>query len=59
MRVLSFAQDQSLSEDSDDPGEGADARRDDTLFVQRQAVVPLHGLFDLRQLYRDAGNRPR
>ena len=40
-------------------GKGADAGRHHALWLQRQADLPLHGLLDVFELYRAAGNRRR
>ena len=55
--VLPQPQDQPLHRDPRDPGPGADARRHLALLAGWQADPPLHGLLDLLELHRAAGDR--
>ena len=55
--VLPVAQDQSLHRHPRHPGPGRDARRHVALFARWQEAPPLHGLLDLREFHRAAGNR--
>ena len=51
------AQDQSVHGDPRDAGQGRDAGRHQPLLARRQADPSLHGLLDVRQLHRAAGDR--
>ena len=55
--VLPVAQDQPLHRDPRDAGPGPDAGRHQPLLARRQADPSLHGLLDLRELHRAAGDR--
>ena len=55
--VLPVAQDQPLHRDPRHPGPGRDAGRHLALLARRQEAAPLHGLLDLRELHRAAGDR--
>ena len=57
VQILPVAQDQPLHGDPRDAGQGRDARRHQPLLDRRQAGAPLHGLLDLLQLHRAAGDR--
>ena len=50
-------QDQPLHGDPRDPGQGADARRDQPVLLQGPDRLPLHGLLDLLELHGAAGDR--
>ena len=55
--VVPVAQDQPLHRDPRHAGPGRDARRHLALLARWQEAAPLHGLLDLRQFHRAAGNR--
>ena len=57
VQVLPVAQDQPLHRDPRHAGQGPDARRHQPLLDRWQAAAPLHGLLDLRQPHRAAGDR--
>ena len=57
VQKLPEPEDQSLHRDPRDPGQGRDARRHLAVQLSGQADLPLHGLLDLFQLHRAAGNR--
>ena len=59
VQVVPVAQDQPLHGDPRDAGQGRDARRHQPLLARRQAAPPLHGLLDVRELHRAAGDRAR
>ena len=50
-------QDQPVHRHPRDPGQGRDARRHVALQLQGPADLPLHGLFDILEFHRAAGNR--
>ena len=52
-------QDQPLHRDPRDAGQGRDARRHQPLQLQGRDHLPLHGLLDLLELHRAAGDRGR
>ena len=54
MRILPLAQDQSLPENSRNPGGRRDARRHLALFHRGPQAAPLHGHLDLCQFHRAA-----
>ena len=57
MQNLSVAPLKSLHRDPRHPGQRPDAGRHQPLSLRRRHCVPLHGLLDLRQFHRAAGNR--
>ena len=62
VQKLPVAADQSLHRDPRHPGPGPDAGRHQPLLLrgrEQQAPLPLHGLLDLLQFHRPAGDRPR
>ena len=59
VQVVPVAQDQSVHGDSRHAGQGRDARRHEPLLARRQARASLHGLLDVRELHRAAGDRGR
>ena len=55
--VMPVAQDQSLHRDPRHAGARRDAGRHLALLARRQEAAPLHGLLDVRELHRAAGDR--
>ena len=59
VQVVPVAQDEPVHGDPRDAGQGRDARRHEPLLARRQADPSLHGLLDVRELHRAAGDRGR
>ena len=57
VQKLPQPEDQSLHRDPRHPGQGRDAGRHLALQLQGQADLPLHGLLDVLELHRAAGDR--
>ena len=59
LQVVPVAQDEPVHRDPRDAGQGPDARRHEPLLDRGQADPSLHGLLDVREPHRAAGDRAR